>query len=279
MTTETDQPLVTITIPTYNSARSLDDALAAIAAQTYRHTEVIVVDSHSSDDTATIAESRAVRVIQAEGRLLKARQVGAYAAQGDFILLLDSDQILDPTAVERAVRIAQEGPFDMLFLEEHSYRPGTWLQRLFELDRRAIHRNAVMDAKTSVMLPRFFRRETLLRAIAAIPIDELADVVAQDHAIIHWEASRISQRTSIVPNAVYHMDPGDVLYVLKHFYRKGQAARKLERNRAYVTRYKEMFAAKSRSRGLGIGRQRSAFESNLVLLLKGVPYLAGKWLG
>lgn len=276
---ETDNSLVSITIPTFNSAQTVAATLTATQSQTYKPIEITVVDSHSSDETAAIAEEFGVPVIQIEGRLLKARQVGALAAHGDFVLLLDSDQILEPTAIERAVRLARQGPYDMLFFEEHAYRPRTWLQRLFELDRRAIQRDAVLDPKTSVMLPRFFRCEVLAQAFAAMPVDELMDVVAQDHAIIHWEVGQVARRSAVLPNAVSHLDPSDVVDLLKHFYSKGRAAKKLERNQVYATRYKEVFDAKSRSRGFSIGRRSAGLESNLVLLLKGVPYIVGKWLG
>lgn len=274
---EQEQPLVSITIPTFNNAATLDETLRAVEAQTYRSIEVNIVDSHSSDTTVTIAQRHGARIITIDGKLLQAREVGARAANGEFVLLLDSDQILDPTAIERAIRLVRQGPFDMLFFEEHSYHPRHWLQRLFELDRRAIQKTADMDAETGVMLPRFFRREILLRAFDAIPVDELADVVAQDHAIIHWEASKLSRRTAVVADAVYHMDPDDLLRLLRHFYRKGRAARNLDHNQVYVRRYKGMFGAKSRSRGLIAGS--FTIESNLVLLLKGVPYFVGKWLG
>lgn len=274
-----DTPLVSVTIPTYNSARTLDATLAAVAGQTYPRVEVIVVDSHSDDATAAIAEKYGAKVVQIGGRLLQARHQGTLASGGEYVLLLDSDQILEPTTLQRAVDMMRQGTLDMLFLEEHSYRPQTWLQRLFELDRRHIQSSAMMDAATGVMLPRFFRRDVLVQAFTAMPVDDLAEVVAQDHAIIHWEVSKVSQRGAMLPHAVYHMDPGDVVYLLKHFYKKGRAARKLDRNRTYATRYRAMFHAKSRSRGFGTGGDSFALASNLVLLLKGVPYVLGRWLG
>lgn len=271
--------LVSVTIPTYNSAQTLGKTLDAVSEQTYPYVEVIVVDSHSSDATKQIAENYGVTFIQTEGKLLKAREVGATASAGEFVLLLDSDQILERTSLERAVHIAQEDSFDMLFLEEHSYHPSTWLQRLFETDRRAIHQNALLDAETAVMLPRFFRRDVLLKALSSIPMDDLADVVAQDHAIIHWEVSKVAHGSAVIPNAVYHLDPDDVLHVIRHFYHKGKAAKSLDKNAVYRTRYGNMFAAKSRSRIVGIGNQPFDFASNLVLCIKGAPYLLGKWLG
>ena len=48
--------LVSITIPTYNSERSLGECLVAAKKQTYKNTEIIVIDSYSKDKTLEIAK-------------------------------------------------------------------------------------------------------------------------------------------------------------------------------------------------------------------------------
>ena len=49
--------LVTISIPTYNSARTLELCLAAVNAQTYRNIEINIVDKYSKDETIKIARN------------------------------------------------------------------------------------------------------------------------------------------------------------------------------------------------------------------------------
>jgi len=49
-------PLVSIIIPTYNSARTLEQCLISIVAQDYKDIEIIVVDNNSTDTTKEIAQ-------------------------------------------------------------------------------------------------------------------------------------------------------------------------------------------------------------------------------
>ena len=89
---------VSIVIPTLNSARTLPECLDAILAQDYprEETEIIVADAGSSDATREIAERRGVAAVVANP--LKTgeagKTAGIKAATGEFIALIDSDNIL-----------------------------------------------------------------------------------------------------------------------------------------------------------------------------------------
>ena len=52
-------PLISIVVPTYNRAHTITRALDSILAQTYEHTELIVVDDGSSDNTVDVVGSYA----------------------------------------------------------------------------------------------------------------------------------------------------------------------------------------------------------------------------
>ncbi len=86
-------PLVSVVMATRNAARYLAEALASVAAQTYPHYEIVVVDADSTDDTLRIAQAAPrVRVIRQERRgFADAWNQGIAAAHGDIIALLDSD--------------------------------------------------------------------------------------------------------------------------------------------------------------------------------------------
>lgn len=87
---------VSIVIPAYNEEHHLAACLQAIAAQTVRPFEVIVVDNGSTDGTARVAaEFLFVRVVKEarRGRVF-ARNTGFDAARGDIIGRIDADIIL-----------------------------------------------------------------------------------------------------------------------------------------------------------------------------------------
>jgi glycosyltransferase involved in cell wall biosynthesis len=100
------EPLTSIVVPTYNRSYCLPRTVDSALAQTKVRVEVIIVDDGSKDDTTALVASRygsdpRVRYIrQDNGGVAIARNTGMRAAQGDFIALLDSDDIWQPWKLE-----------------------------------------------------------------------------------------------------------------------------------------------------------------------------------
>lgn len=95
-------PLVSVVIPSYNSAATLAETLQSVVAQTWPRLEIIVVDDGSSDGTPEVLARHAGRVRairQANGGLAAARNTGCAAAQGEFIALLDADDLCMPERI------------------------------------------------------------------------------------------------------------------------------------------------------------------------------------
>ncbi|HXG41789.1 MAG TPA: glycosyltransferase family 2 protein [Dehalococcoidia bacterium] len=212
-------------IPTRNSGGVIGRCLESVRRQTYPHLEVLVVDGCSWDGTPAVAAAYGATVVPCAGGLLAARYQGVLRCHGQFVLMLDSDQVLEPTAVERAVAMMEQG-YDMLVLEEMSFRPRTWLQRLFAAHRRLIHLyldEEALDPYRGTVLPRFFRRELLLRALQGVPEGLLERVVHHDHAIIYLECWRLSRRVGFLPRAVYHQEPSSLWEVVRRNFRYGRS--------------------------------------------------------
>lgn len=93
-------PLVSVVIPTFNSAKFLESCLRSIKAQSYSNIEIIVVDSYSTDRTKEISRDFGAKVVMCRASKAKARNVGVDLTQGEFILSLDSDMELTPRVVE-----------------------------------------------------------------------------------------------------------------------------------------------------------------------------------
>lgn len=89
---------VSIVIPAYNEERYIRPCLEAIANQTSKPFEVIVVDNNSTDASIKIArEFSFVRVVNAAQQgIVHARNAGFNAARGDVIGRIDADTILPP---------------------------------------------------------------------------------------------------------------------------------------------------------------------------------------
>ncbi len=114
MTTPTmsNLPLVSILINNYNYADYLPVAIRSALAQTYPHTEVVVVDDGSTDASREVIDTFSGQVqivLQENSGQPAAGQAGLEASFGDIVMFLDADDFLHPDAVSRVVGAWQPG--------------------------------------------------------------------------------------------------------------------------------------------------------------------------
>jgi glycosyltransferase involved in cell wall biosynthesis len=106
-TLENNTPTVAVVVATYNGATYLRAQLESIVQQTYKPSQIIIVDDASVDDTITIAHAFAaahpeVMVVQNETRLgyIKNFEKGMLLANASYVALSDQDDIWVPHKIE-----------------------------------------------------------------------------------------------------------------------------------------------------------------------------------
>ena len=114
-------PKVSIIIPACNAEKTLAAALESALFQTLRDIEVICVNDGSTDCTLDILMSYMRRDSRLRGLSFNysggtvfARLIGIQNATGDYIMHLDADDLLLPSACESAVRLISEKNVDIL---------------------------------------------------------------------------------------------------------------------------------------------------------------------
>ena len=118
--------LVSVVMPAYNRQATIAPALASVLGQSYRHLELLVVDDGSTDATAVVVERfaavddrvRFVRLGENAGRSA-ARNRALDMARGEFVTIIDSDDLFAPTRLERLVAAAGRFPGDDVFLDDN----------------------------------------------------------------------------------------------------------------------------------------------------------------
>jgi len=112
MTGVSEAPLVSIIIPCYNQAHFLPEAIESALAQTYQKTEIVAVDDGSGDNPMeVVARYPGVKYLRQENQgLAGARNTGFRASSGEYVLFLDADDRLTPTAVEAHLSCFTEHP-------------------------------------------------------------------------------------------------------------------------------------------------------------------------
>ncbi len=96
-------PLVSVVVPTRNSARTIERCLQSIVGQRPTRLELIVVDNDSTDGTFAIATSYADVVLRAGPERSAQRNVGVARSGGDYVMWIDSDMELIPGTIRAAV--------------------------------------------------------------------------------------------------------------------------------------------------------------------------------
>jgi glycosyltransferase involved in cell wall biosynthesis len=271
-------PLVSAVIPTRNSAKTIESCMKSVYEQTHKNIETIIVDSKSTDDTTGISKRIGCNhIISTDWKLLGARFEGFKMASGDYILMLDSDQILEKSTIERCISMAQQ--YDMLCLEEMPYNPKTLIEKLNQADRQLIHRqfSVQKDPFSGTLLARFYKRGILEMAFNSIPAELYPFVIAHDHAIIYYEAWKRSSNVGIVPNAVWHNEPTTFAELWRKNFRYGKSTKQLLK----LGCYNDLLRNKVRLRKTDSSRMllsKDRILSSLLLMLKAPPYLGGLYL-
>ena len=108
--------LISVVMPNYNGYRFVEQAIDSVLSQTYKNFELLVVDDYSKDDSLSLIQQKAqsdnrIRVIALEHNagVANARNVGIKEAKGEYIALLDNDDLWTEDKLERQLLIAQKG--------------------------------------------------------------------------------------------------------------------------------------------------------------------------
>lgn len=106
------EPLVSVIVPVYNVESYIDDCLNSIRQQTYKNLEIIVVEDCSTDDSRGAIDFHLIdgriKIIQhnENGGLSAARNTGIVMATGEYMMFVDSDDIVDKRLVAACVECA-----------------------------------------------------------------------------------------------------------------------------------------------------------------------------
>jgi glycosyltransferase involved in cell wall biosynthesis len=140
-----DTPLLTVAVAMYNSEDTVKDALESVYSQRTPGVEVVIVNDASTDNSLALAQDvnshgMSVRFVHHDTNqgLGPARNSGISAAQGKYIVFLDSDDELLPGSLEAISAVAKDSNADLLLtgsLErkrgtDRSMNPGPLLRQL-----------------------------------------------------------------------------------------------------------------------------------------------------
>jgi glycosyltransferase involved in cell wall biosynthesis len=117
-------PLVSVVIPAYNQGEYLGEAIQSALNQTFQDYEIIVVNDGSTDNTSEIIshyQGQIIDIYQENRGLSGARNTAIANARGEFIALLDSDDVWLPEFLEKTVALLSNDPQASMVCSGYSF--------------------------------------------------------------------------------------------------------------------------------------------------------------
>lgn len=140
-----ETPLISIVIPTYNAAKTIERTLKSVLAQTYSNFEVLIINDGSKDETLEIIsriQDPRIQVFSYVNKGLSAsRNRGITRANGKYITLLDADDMWTADKLEAQLNALQKNPKAAL-----AY---SWTDYIDEQDQ-LLHRGCYVKANGNI---------------------------------------------------------------------------------------------------------------------------------
>ena len=234
------KPLFTIVIATFNSMsshRNLDLTLRSIVKQSYKNWEILLIDNFSTDDTLKTVSTYPVKLYQINSNISKANNLGIEKARGDYILFLDSDQVLTSGFLEECAKLIKDFGVDCIgyinvFVDPNSHYRSSKCNLLRNIESflgaepsdgiycysRRIINDKAFDERLKALVDYYFRREIL--------------------------ENNPSVNVGYVKSLVLHFHPPSVSWHIKRWLRYGRVFRKALRSRTRLSSGKPTKAIK-----------------------------------
>ena len=119
--------MISVIIPTYNSAKTLRKTIESVLRQSYANYEIIVIDNNSTDNTVQIINSLDIKnlkllKIENDGVIAKSRNLGIYQSSGEYIAFLDSDDSWTSEKLAESIKVLETG-YDVVYHDLLSISP------------------------------------------------------------------------------------------------------------------------------------------------------------
>jgi glycosyltransferase involved in cell wall biosynthesis len=212
----TANELLSIIIPTYNTAPKLRHCLQSIRNQSYRDIEVVVVDKTGNDDTENVSKSFGAKIIRSSQERSGARNAGLAESRGSMVLSVDSDMLLSKDLAKECARLLHETGVAVIVPEIDLCN--TYWGRVFAFRRLS---SWTRPSESIYGHPRGFRSDDLRKVGGWDPT-----IVAAEDADLQIRLKKNGTRLVVAKNYFCHDIRGMSLSGLVQkwiFYRRSQA--------------------------------------------------------
>ena len=190
------------------------DCIASFRRVPRQTFELIIVDSSGEPlDLDRLSLDISIRYVYEDISRFEALNLGVKMAQFNSVLIIDSDQIVSPVLVSELNRIDEE----MCIIKERSYNRN-FIGKIADRQREFLYRYSKKHISDSLpVIPRFYRREIIKRAISKLERSELSLISQHEDSVIYSEVLKISRDVGFCDTPLLNIDPGFFHFARKSF--------------------------------------------------------------
>ena len=114
--------MISCVMPTYNREEYLAESIESVLMQSEKDFELIVVDDGSTDDTAILMEyytkkDKRIKYVRSDVNqgIAKTRNMGIRASKGEYIAVMDSDDLCHPDRLKKQLKLLKKGDCDVVY--------------------------------------------------------------------------------------------------------------------------------------------------------------------
>lgn len=209
-------PAVSVVVIVYNDASRLTTAVRSVLDQTLRGVEVVIVDDRSTDGSYDVAQRlaaahpdrvRAFRLPENSGGCGAPRNHGIQQARGDYVLFLDSDDVLERNACRNMLEAAESTGADLVsglcvrvHVDSRAAKEVKWYPWLYDRTRTLESISELPDLLVfdTLSTNKCYRRQFLLDEGLQFPVG-----IHYEDLLFSAQAYVAARRITLIPNRVY----------------------------------------------------------------------------
>jgi len=214
-------------VPTYNSERTLPECLRSVQNQSYPCHEIIIVDNFSHDDTVNIARSSGAIIIQQKCNPAAARNIGVANSTGQYVLFLDSDQVLSLNVIEECIKKSVAKGAGMMRIPEVFIGKGfwsncsaAWKNSYEKVEQTYWHIRNILCGE-----PRFFVKERIIQS--GMFNDRL--LWGEDYDL-YEKMKKLKIKEETCKSEIYHFEPTSIGKILSKLFLYGKSLKDFRQN-------------------------------------------------
>ncbi len=213
-----NHPKVSVIIPVYNTEAYVEEAVRSIMNQTLRDIEIIIIDDGSTDNSLSVikglsCEDDRIRFhLQTNQGLSNTRNYGIKIASGEYIYIMDSDDILTSDTLEICYQDCVEENLDFIFFDAESFSGdkdislGFEYHRTYLFEERTVYSGKEMLDK--MLDNNIYRASACLNLIQRNFIEQYKlnfypDIIHEDE-LFTSELYLYAERVSCIHRTFYH---------------------------------------------------------------------------